>query len=40
LIHRLGEVDPEEVYTDMPVEAVFREEREGSLLDIAYFRPT
>jgi len=38
LIHRLKEVDPDEVYIGMPVGAVFREEREGSILDIAYFR--
>lgn len=39
LVHRLGEVDPEEIYIGMPVEAVFREEREGSLEDISHFRP-
>jgi uncharacterized OB-fold protein len=37
LVHRLGEVEPEEVYIDMPVEAIFGEERVGSILDIAYF---
>jgi Predicted nucleic-acid-binding protein containing a Zn-ribbon len=42
LIHRLGEVEPEEVEIGMVVEAVFRpqEEREGSILDIKYFKPT
>lgn len=41
LIHRLGEVDPDQVAIGMHVEAVFRPEgeREGSLLDIRYFRP-
>lgn len=41
IIHRLGEVSPEEVRIDMPVEAVFRpkEQRAGSILDIEYFRP-
>ncbi|MBN1148855.1 MAG: Zn-ribbon domain-containing OB-fold protein [Anaerolineales bacterium] len=41
LVHRLGEVDPSEVYIGMMVEAVFKpqEQREGSILDIAYFRP-
>ncbi len=41
LVHFLGELDPDEVYIGMPVEAVFKEaaERKGSILDIAYFRP-
>jgi uncharacterized OB-fold protein len=39
LIHRLKEVDPAAVCIGMPVEAVFQEEREGSILDIAHFRP-
>lgn len=41
LIHRLSEVDPHEVYFGMPVEAVFKpaKKREGSILDIRYFRP-
>lgn len=41
LVHRLGEVAPEDVYVGMPVEAVFKppEEREGSITDIRYFRP-
>ena len=40
-VHRLGEVDPEEVYIGMPVEAVLKpkEEREGSITDLAYFKP-
>jgi len=41
LVHYLGEMAPEDVYIGMPVEAVFKDaaEREGSILDIAYFRP-
>ena len=41
LIHRLGEVDPEELSIGMAVEAVFKpaSEREGSILDITHFRP-
>jgi len=41
LIHNLGEVEPEEIFIGMPVEAVFKPqaERQGSILDIAYFRP-
>jgi uncharacterized OB-fold protein len=40
-LHKLGEVAPDEVFIGMAVEAVWRpeEEREGSILDIAYFRP-
>jgi uncharacterized OB-fold protein len=41
LIHQLGELDLEELYIGMPVEVVFKPkaEREGSILDIEYFRP-
>lgn len=41
ILHKLGEVRPEDVRIGMQVEAVWRdhEEREGSILDIAYFRP-
>ena len=39
LTHFLGEVDPEDMRIGMRVEAVFQEEREGSILDIKYFRP-
>jgi hypothetical protein len=40
-LHVLGEVAPDEVRIGMAVEAVWRpeEERTGSILDIAYFRP-
>ncbi len=41
LVHWLDEVDFENVYIGMPVEAVFKpkKEREGSILDIKYFKP-
>ncbi|MBM3182664.1 MAG: Zn-ribbon domain-containing OB-fold protein [Chloroflexi bacterium] len=41
LVHRLGEVTPEKIRIGMPVEAVFKAkaEREGSILDIKYFKP-
>jgi len=41
LVHRLGEVSPDQVEIGMEVEAVFKAkgEREGSILDIEYFRP-
>jgi hypothetical protein len=41
LVHRLGEVAPDELEIGMRVEAVFkpRAEREGSINDIRYFRP-
>lgn len=41
IIHRLGGIDPESVEIGMKVEAVFKnkEDREGSILDIAYFKP-
>jgi uncharacterized OB-fold protein len=42
LIHRLGEISPDEVNIGMEVEALFRPQadREGSILDIQYFRPS
>jgi uncharacterized OB-fold protein len=41
LVHYLGEIEPEQVYIGLEVEAVFRDvdEREGSILDVEYFRP-
>ncbi len=41
LVHRLGEVKPDEVEIGMAVEAVLKpkKEREGSILDIKYFKP-
>jgi uncharacterized OB-fold protein len=40
-MHKLGEVDPDEVRIGMAIEAVWKpeREREGSILDIRYFRP-
>jgi len=38
-IHLLGEVAPKDIRVGMRVQAVFREKREGNLLDIKYFRP-
>jgi uncharacterized OB-fold protein len=41
LIHHLGEIEQEDIEFGMDVEAVFKPtaEREGSILDIMYFRP-
>jgi len=41
LVHFLGEVEPDELYIGLPVEAVFKpkKERGGSILDILYFKP-
>jgi uncharacterized OB-fold protein len=41
LIHRLKGANPEDVQIGMEVEVVFKpkEEREGSILDIEYFKP-
>ena len=41
LIHRLDEVDPEDVAIGMTVEAIFKPkaERQGSILDITHFKP-
>jgi len=39
LCHLLGEVELETIKTGMRVQAVFREERQGNILDIAYFKP-
>ncbi len=40
-VHRLDEIDLDLLEIGLPVEAVFKPEkkREGSILDIAYFRP-
>ena len=42
IFHKLGEVEPEEVYIGMPVRPVFKQEKErkGSIHDIAYFKPS
>jgi uncharacterized protein len=41
IMHMLSEVDPDEVKIGMKVQAVWKpaEEREGSILDIKYFKP-
>ncbi len=40
-MHKLGDVEPDQVHVGMAVEAVWKAEpeREGSILDIRYFRP-
>jgi uncharacterized OB-fold protein len=38
-VHMLGEVEPEQLRVGMRVKAVFKEEREASILDIRYFKP-
>jgi uncharacterized OB-fold protein len=38
-MHLLGEVAPRDIKVGIRVQAVFREKREGNLLDIKYFRP-
>jgi uncharacterized OB-fold protein len=38
-VHMLGEVDPEQLRVGMRVQAVFKPEREASILDIKYFKP-
>ncbi|MBM4323222.1 MAG: Zn-ribbon domain-containing OB-fold protein [Deltaproteobacteria bacterium] len=39
LVHLLGEVNLEEIKPEMRVEAVFKDERIGDILDIRYFKP-
>ncbi len=38
-VHMLGEVDPKQLKIGMEVEAVFKDEREGSILDIHDLKP-
>lgn len=38
-VHLLGEVDFDQLRIGMRVQAVFKEERAGSILDIKYFKP-
>ena len=38
-VHMLGEIDPEQIRIGMRVQAVFKNEREASILDIKYFKP-
>jgi uncharacterized OB-fold protein len=39
LVHFINEVDLQKVKTGMRVQAVFKKERTGSILDIQYFKP-
>lgn len=39
MVHLLGEVDLKKLVFGMRVEAVFRKEREGGLMDIEHFKP-
>ena len=41
IMHKLGEVNPEDVHIGMRVKAVWKppEEREGAITDILYFKP-
>ncbi|MBU2548092.1 MAG: Zn-ribbon domain-containing OB-fold protein [Proteobacteria bacterium] len=39
LTHLLGEVDLDDIEVGMRLKAVFRDEPQGNLLDIKYFRP-
>jgi len=39
LVHLISEIEPSKVHIGMRVEAVFKEQREGNILDIKYFRP-
>ncbi len=38
-VHMLGEIEPEQLRIGMRVQAVFKEKREASILDIRYFKP-
>ena len=39
IAHMVSEVDPKDLRIGMRLEAVFTEERQGSILDIKYFKP-
>ncbi len=41
MVHRLGEIDPQEVVIGLQVQAVFKPEaeRQGAITDITHFRP-
>lgn len=39
MLHLLGEVDLKDIFIGMKVQAVFKDERKGSILDIDYFKP-
>jgi uncharacterized OB-fold protein len=40
IAHFLGQVDLDKIKVGMRLEPVFKEEREGSILDIDYFKPS
>ncbi len=39
IAHMVSEVDPKDLKIGMRLEAVFKEERQGSILDIKHFKP-
>jgi len=41
ILHKLGEVDPQQVHIGMRVKAVWKpeNERQGAITDILYFKP-
>ncbi|MBN1374587.1 MAG: Zn-ribbon domain-containing OB-fold protein [Dehalococcoidia bacterium] len=39
LVHLIGGVKPEDIKIGMKLQAVFKDKREGSILDIMYFKP-
>ena len=39
LTHWIKEIDPGDIKTGMKLKAVYKDEREGNILDIAYFKP-
>lgn len=40
MVHMVGRVDPKNIKVGMRLEPVFKEQREGSILDIDYFKPS
>lgn len=39
LAHLIGEADPEKLHIGMRLQAVFKDNRQGNMLDILYFKP-
>jgi len=39
LLHHINECRPEDLEIGMPMEIVYKDEREGNIMDIKYFRP-
>jgi len=39
MVHFIGEVKPADIKIGMKVQAVFKDERKGNILDIKYFKP-